>query len=277
MNRSEPVTLEEIQVADTLVHYNIDNIILLIEETNDMFSIKPIIKFLRFLRAKLPSRTLSGKYWDLDEDNIFYYNQKAFDIVRDGVIINIPVDAMLRSEVSEKGGYGVLLKKAHDSTDRFIQMLKELDTDFERLAKKEVFPNQNELFTKQIKILEILFDIICQYFLINVSKKEFCDLDSLKNIELEFSKQSIFKEDLKKYQIGLFLKKIASYHKPLEERLNYNRNEKDGITPYNYYELKRALTQYLSNYKSNPISKKYNQFNKLIKQIFQELDTISKN
>ncbi len=277
LNRSNAVYLEQIQIADLLISYNIDNIVLYIEDTKDQLAIKPIIKFLKRLRSKLPSKNSADKYWSLDEDNLLYYNQKEFKKKVGDEIRTIPVGAPLHSEISHKGGFGALLIKAYESTNEFIKSLEELELELNKdkgQNTKQVV-SQKRLIENERDFLKLLYDTIGSNFIIKNESKDFIDPNSYKKIEISHSKNSdLFPEELKKYQIGLLLKEIVSFQESLKDRITYLLNDEKGVNPIDYYEADRTLAQYLSNYKNKPKSKSYIEFTNHLKELFELLDKI---
>lgn len=253
LNISKAVYLEHIQIADLLVSFNIDSIVFFIEETNDYMAIKPIIKFLKRLRSKLPSKNLADKYWSLDEDNLFYYNQKEFKKKVGDEIETIPIGAPLHSEISHKGGFGALLLKAYEASSEFIEALEKLEIVLSKdiHLKDKSLLSQKKLVEKEKQFLKLLYDTIDSNFIIKNKFEEFYDTTLDKKIEISHSEKSkLFPNELRNYQVGYLLKRIVSYYKPIEFRLRYNLTDADGITPNNYHNAKRTLDKYLSKYKN---------------------------
>lgn len=277
MSTSKSVTLEEIQIADYLAFFNIDNILLLIEETKDKSSIRPIIKFLRFLRAKLPSRNLSDKYWDLDQNYLLYSNQKEFKKVINDKLVTIPVGAILESGFNQKGGYGVLLKKAHDSVDEFIFSLEKLESmPIDNNTSKNV--SLNELVESKTKFKEHLFDCLCKYFLISVKKDKFILTTLKEKIELKYYKTNMFPKSLYLYQVSLLLTRINSYDETIGRNIYYRlkKTKKHDEIIYSN-DAKRELEKYNSAFRNRNKSKRYYEFMEKLDLVFSELDNMERN
>ena len=250
-----------------ILSINIKREIYFITLDSDENRLFKLIKRLKRAQIIMPSaldsnyrgtQTIHLEFGDLEDNNVIYFDRHK----------RIQIGTQVAN-----GSRG-FIQNVHKCCDEYLPLLEQLKIE---LFESKNTLSQNELHAKRDKILETLFKILNKHFLIHTTNMDFCDLESERRIELEFSDQSKLQKELSKYRVGLLLEKIASYHKPLEERLYYNRKEKYGITPYSFYESKRALTQYLSNYKNSPKSKKFIEFQTQLNEIFQELDTISKN
>ncbi len=232
----------QIKNANYLANLNEDKLLLFVEDYKDTKSIPSIIKFLKRIKATLPSKGTESSYPDFDI-NILVPNPRKFLMTKDDKEVKIKKNAPISSNIFFEGGSKRLIKQAHTNCDSIINGLQELEKIYENELKniKTVHSESMDIEIISKNSLSKMYRFLSEYFIIKCKEDEFTDLHNTNIILIRPRDNRLSIKRITKSMVGVLFGFIIEENDYLYSRLLFEHTRSKDTVKVDYEDALRVL------------------------------------